>query len=127
MPIRDNGMGLETLQDGKWVPVIPERASMGIDGRRIFDYDQKTGILKFNGKMLPEGALEMMAAEFQSKSTSEQGAEVTFLNPMTGEITLTGVRSIQALTQEEEKYDTTPRYRGTRTFLQRVRDYFRNF
>lgn len=135
MPLKDGPNGLETLQDGKWVPVNPTKASFGIDGKIMYDYDQESGVLKLNPLTFPRGGLEEIAAAIES--SPDKRLNFALSGEPFGTLYLNGVRSVQYLTPEEipvpERTDFSglaseqTQYTDRRTGWQRFKDYISNF
>ena len=98
MPIMPDGFNTYTTKDGKWAPLEPENLgmSLSVEGRRVFSYDQETGVLNLNEASFPVGTLESIAEEI--KAGNEVGVRLPLQQ---GSVRLRGLKEVRYFTPEE--------------------------
>ena len=125
MPIKDMDLGhVETLVEGKWVPVDAEnvKMSLSVGDKKLFYYDQDAGVLKLNKDEIPEGLLEQISRQIEQNL---EGIEVGIKLPFEREPTLLkGVKAVLYFTPEEVLVEEGLRYTLPRQGLaQKVMNY----
>ncbi len=92
----DEGESMYVVRNGIREEIQP--TSYAIDGKKVYDFDPDSGILKLNRGMLSEGTLEKMSKLI---GESPDGISITIPIPLNSPAQLQRVREVRYLSENE--------------------------